>query len=337
MKRLRRWLAGLLLVVLGLGALAWWRFARDAEALTRTLVAVVESGTGLQLVTQAPGEFDLWPRISLRIAQAELRNQAATVARVDGFAIVLPWRSLFGGERRIDGLRADRLELDADAIASWAASRSDDGPPLPLSWPRLDAEIHVDHLLVAGMELRDLVMSPLGNERALSLDAVWPQAADSKRPPLNLVLRGTTRERDGGLAVDPVELRVDDAGAEVLRITGRFAWQDASRQAGSLQLTATTPPAWLDPTPLRIEAMATALQFELDGAMTGPLSLSCTGRLAGEPFDAKLVLPADWMTTLSESPLRLAEQATGELSLSRLRTDAAEIDGFTWRNPAPQP
>lgn len=338
MKRLRRILAWLLLTLLVVVGLLWWRHARDADALTRTLLAAFESASGLQLRTEQAARVEFWPRIAIAIDRAQLHAPGGerSLADVHEFAIALPWSSLWRDEHRIEALQFGQLEIDVDAIAQWLATRSEAGPPQPLHWPQLDAELRIGELRLRDrpdLRLQALELGRIHKDAVTHFSAIWPASVPAARPELRMKLAARLLESSGGLALADLELDLHEADIEAATVRGALTWFDPMRQSAELELRAGTLPAWIDTSPLRFDRKPLRLQLRANGAVLGPLAVQIDGELAGDALKGEVQLPQGW-TSLLAAPMQLAEAAHGELRIARLRTDQVEIDGFTWRNPA---
>lgn len=329
----RRWLRWLVLAVLvacaGL-AFSAWRFSRDRERVASLVVAQVRESFGLELTVGGDATIDWFPP-GIRLENVELRHEGSTLLAASALGASVPWRTLWTREPHVTALSLEGADVDMDAIAGYAASRADDGPPAPLRWPRLDTILVVDEARIrrAGHEPIGLSfrVEPMAPDRPVVAEIHVAQGTRTT----SLEISGAPRDGTG-LVLDPVALTLFSGDSATVDFDGklRFAAARDWRLAGKLRCPEVQQ--WLvDLVPAL--PVGKALELDVDARREPALALRASGALGDSRVDADLSvveLPEGgdaraWLALATSSALR------GNAKVDRWQVGDVQLEGIELR------
>jgi len=217
------------------------------ERFTRTLRASAR-GAGLELTLTAPAHPTLWPRPGVRLQGLQLfvRGQSNPLLVADSGRIVVPWRTVLGGDAAITTLELDAPRLDLGQLQRALANLPvASGKPPDL--PRIDTGITIRHgalvrdnkLLLQGIDLHTGALTPA---RLFTLDAQAQYATGTQGL---LKLQFTPRTgADGEIVLDQLRLDMRSGKQAGAHLQGRATWSGGARLqldlAGHMQAQAGT-------------------------------------------------------------------------------------------------
>lgn len=321
-------------VVLAFGAIALNRLRQDSARLTGWLVAFVRAETGLEVITNAPGEFTFWPEPRLRISGTELRDGDAAIAHLYGFEIGVPWSTIRGGPMRLNGLSVTRLDVHSGPMSKFIErwTSADAGPPAPWKWPVIDQPVHIGELhwhsetpeSPTPWHLRDIDLDQLVIGHPTRLSMLVHGAAEHAPAPVLLV--GTPIQDGIDLHLSPMALAIDPQASNISASGSfRFNHLHQGRYTGSLTVTDLSKRVAFDALDLN---RASALELDWQGTFDGRFRLRGEGTLFGEDLTADIALPPDWRNHL-EPPMAIVHVLEGKIRIARLRFGISEWNGLT--------
>jgi AsmA protein len=202
------------------------------ERFTRTLRASARSA-GLELNLTAPAHPTLWPRPGVRLQGLQLfvQGQPYPLLVADSGRIVVPWRTVLGGDIAITTLELDAPRLDLGQLQR-ALSTLPDGNGKAPGLPRIDtgitirngALVHDNQLLLQDIDLHTGALMP---DHRFTLDA---QAHGEGGQQGVLKLQFTPRAHtDEAIALD--DLRLDAHAGKIagMQLDGRARWSGGAK------------------------------------------------------------------------------------------------------------
>lgn len=251
------------------------------------LLAREAAAVGLELRLPESASPTLWPKLAVRLRGPEIRRDghAAVLASARELLLVVPWRSLLGGEARIETLEAQGLYLDLGEAQPWLEDfASDDATEAEPRLPSVDAGVRIgagtvvrgNELLLKGLELET---GRLAAGEPFSLSAAGLDAAERS---LSLQLHAVPAEDASGIRLEPLRIHLAAGAPASLDLEGRLAWRGGT---------------------------------DLDGELAGPLAL------ANESFRVQLA----WEAVVPDAGRHLHVTVDGEGTHLDLRLDPASV------------
>ena len=212
------------------------------ERFTRSLRESAR-GAGLELDLTAPAHPTLWPRPGVRLEGLQLfvQGQSNPLLVADSGRIVVPWRTVLGGDAAITTLELDAPRLDLGQLQR-ALANLPVGSGQPPTLPRIDTGITIrngalvrdNQLLLQDIDLHTGALTP---RRPFTLDA---QARSDRGQQGLLKLQFTPRTAaDGGIVLDGLHLGIRSGKQAGAQLAGTARWSGGARLqldlAGTMQ------------------------------------------------------------------------------------------------------
>jgi uncharacterized protein involved in outer membrane biogenesis len=218
------------------------------ERFTRSLRASANEA-GLELNLTAPAHPTLWPRPGVRLEGLQLfvQGQSNPLLVADGGRIVVPWRTVLGGDAAITTLELDAPRLDLGQLQR-ALANLPVASGQPPTLPRIDTGITIrngalvrdNRLLLQDIDLHTGALTP---RRPFTLDA-QAQWDSGKQGLLKLQFTPRTAA-DGGIVLDELRLGIRSGKQAGAQLQGTARWSGGERLqlnlAGTMQAQAGNP------------------------------------------------------------------------------------------------
>ncbi|HVI54093.1 MAG TPA: AsmA family protein [Luteibacter sp.] len=282
---------------------------------------------GLELTLASPASPTLWPKPSLELDGITLRGNAGGTPLIVASRgkLVLPWRTLMGGEATISRLEVEGARIDLDAVSAYIDSL----PPRPSTagaiLPAIDAGFRVSRsTLLRGNRLLlsnvDIDAGRLANDHRFTLTINASTADDA---PYALDLATTPSLARGILTLDDLDLDIAGKGRFSATLRGDATWRGGAdvgaSMAGRVTRTAAAPyDVVLGITPANQQ---------------DPLSIAM--KIDGEQDHADLHLPplalADWWTGMQAGHSPTLPPVQGSVDATQVDIGSVHIKGLRVR------
>lgn len=204
---------------------------------------------GLELTLANPASPTLWPKPSLELDGITLRGSGggAPLIVASRGKLVLPWRTLMGGEATISRLEIEGARIDLDAISAYL----DTLPPRPSTagaiLPGIDAGfrvsrstlLHGNRLLLSNVDI-DAGRLASNHRFALSIDA-----STADETPYALDLATTPSLARGVLTLADLDIGIASKGDFSAKLHGDATWRGGAdvgaSMAGQVMRSAAAP------------------------------------------------------------------------------------------------
>lgn len=201
------------------------------QRFTQTLKAGARQA-GLTLTLTAPARPSLWPNPGVRLEGLQLyvSGQPYPLLIAESGRIVVPWRTLLGGDTAITKLQLDTPRLDLDQLQRALANLpAGNGAP---DLPRIDTGITIRNgTLIRNNQLMldhiDLHTGALVPGQPFVLDA--EAGNDGKQTRLVKLSFTPQRTHDGAIALDKLRLDARSGEHVALQLSGAARWMGGAR------------------------------------------------------------------------------------------------------------
>jgi AsmA protein len=282
---------------------------------------------GLELTLANPASPTLWPKPSLELDGITLRGNigGAPLIVASRGKLVLPWRTLLGGEATISRLEIEGARIDLDAISTYL----DTLPPRPSTagaiLPGIDAGfrvsrstlLHGNRLLLSNV---DIDAGRLANNHRFTLSI---DASTADETPYALDLATTPSLADGVLALGDLNLDIASKGHFGAKLHGDATWRGGADVGASVAGQVTRSAA----APYDVVLGVTPANQQ------DPLSIAL--RVDGEQGHADLHLPplalTDWWAGVQAGRSPTLPPVQGSIDSTQVDVGSVHIKGLRVR------
>jgi AsmA protein len=284
-------------------------------------------GAGLELTLANPASPTLWPKPSLELDGITLRGSGggAPLIVASRGKLVLPWRTLMGGEATISRLEIESARIDLDAVAAYL----DTLPPRPSTagaiLPEIDAGFRVsrstllrgNRLLLSNVDI-DAGRLASNHRFTLSIDA-----STADETPYALDLATTPSLTRGVLTLGDVDLDVASKDHFIAKLHGNATWRGGADVGASMAGKVTRPAA----APYDLVLGVTPANQQ------DPLSIAL--KIDGAQDHADVHLPplalADWWTGVQAGRSPTLPPVQGSIDATQVDFGSVHIKGLRVR------
>lgn len=283
--------------------------------------------SGLELSLANPASPTLWPKPSLELEGITLRGNGSNTPLIVAARgkLVLPWRTLLGGEATISRLEIEGARIDVDAVSAYL----DTLPPRPSTagaiLPTIDAGFRVSRsALLRGNRLLlsnvDIDAGRLANQHRFTLSI---DASTADEAPYALDLATTPSLADGVLTLGDLDVDLVGKGRFSAKLHGAATWRGGADIGGSMagRVTHTDAPPYDV-----VLGVAPANQQD-------PLSIAL--KIDGEQDHAALHLPplalSDWWAGMHAGKPPSLPPVQGTIDAAQVDVGSVHIKGLRVR------